>query len=43
LLAEISLDALIDALNAAMVFQDENEQIKTRILIKALEAAKIFA
>jgi hypothetical protein len=34
---------LIDALNAAMIFQDENEQIKTRILIKALEAAKIFA
>jgi hypothetical protein len=34
---------LIDALNAAMVFQNENEQIKTRILIKALEAAKIFA
>lgn len=43
LLAGISIDVLIDALNAAMLFQDEVEKSKTLILIKALEAAKIFA
>jgi len=43
LLAGISIDVLIDALNAAMIFQSEDEQTKTLILIKALEAAKIFA
>ena len=43
LLAGISIDVLIDALNAAMIFQDETEQARTIVLIKALEAAKIFA
>ena len=43
LLAGISIDVLIDALNAAMIFQDETEQAKTIVLIKALEAAKIFS
>jgi hypothetical protein len=38
----LTLDALIEALEAAMMFQDEEEQKQTKILINALEAAKIF-
>jgi hypothetical protein len=43
LLTGISTDALIDALKAAMIFQDEAEQSQTKILINALVVSKIFA
>ena len=38
----LTTDALIDALKAAMLFQDEAEQRRTKILINALEVSKIF-
>jgi hypothetical protein len=41
--AGLRIDVLIEALDAAMLFQDEQEQERTKVLIKALEAAKIFA
>ena len=41
-LKALTTDALIDALKAAMLFQDEAEQKQTKILIKALEVSKIF-
>ena len=36
------MDDLIAALEAAMLFQTEQEQEKTKILIEALEVSKIF-
>jgi hypothetical protein len=36
------IDDLIAALEAAMLFQDDAEQEKTKTLIEALETSKIF-
>ena len=43
MLAGIEIDVLIEALQAAMMWQNEAEQTKTIQIIQALQAAKIFA
>jgi hypothetical protein len=42
-LERIETDALIDALRAAMIWQDEAERETTIQIIKALEVSKSFA
>jgi hypothetical protein len=42
-LERIETDALIDALRAAMIWQDEAEREITIQIIKALEVSKSFA
>jgi phage terminase large subunit-like protein len=39
---DTKIDDLIAALEAAMLFQTEQEQDKTKTLIEALEVSKIF-
>ena len=42
-LERIEIDALIDALRAAMIWQDEAERETTIQIIQALEVSKSFA